>query len=303
MLPQAGKRPHIWRIEKDLNPTATSPAIRDTGCMSDYHTLDYKDSEKNRRALEQFLSPIEGEQAVFIQAICKDNTIPDASADLLANLVSSLRYRVPAFKKYVDSFMQKAVGNTLNHLYSRGRLPKPPPVVEKLIEEVGIDSALRCEISNWIKLKYMMEMAFTNKTAVTFIRQMNAQLYIAPPNRYFITCDDPVAIFHSDYARIKPYGVGLATKGIEVSVPISRKHLIKLTWEGTEGVVQATPAEVCEYNRRSIVMAKTQIFSPEKDDQLLNEIGALSHSFAGYRLSNLKHENGSVMITTFIPVE
>jgi len=70
----------------------------------------------------------------------------------------------------------------------------------------------------------------------------------------FITGDSPVALYHPDYNSIKPYGVGPAIKGTEITIPISNRHLVKLSWDGNEEEITIEKDAVREYNRRTIIM-------------------------------------------------
>ena len=38
---QSSKKPHIWQIEKSVEQAHYSLAIEDTGCIRDYHSLDF----------------------------------------------------------------------------------------------------------------------------------------------------------------------------------------------------------------------------------------------------------------------
>ena len=67
--PQTGKKPHIWQIEKSADPAHYSPAIEDTGCIRDYHSLDFEDEEPDHKRIEALLSNLEAEQAELVRTI------------------------------------------------------------------------------------------------------------------------------------------------------------------------------------------------------------------------------------------
>lgn len=56
--PQKGKKPHIWQIEKEGEQKSYSPAVEDTGCMRDYHSIDHNDQEPDHKSVESMLSQI-----------------------------------------------------------------------------------------------------------------------------------------------------------------------------------------------------------------------------------------------------
>lgn len=297
IIPQKGKVPHIYRVEKSALPKVTLPAIKDTGCKTDYHTVDFDNQNKDRQTVEHALSQIEADQARLVDSICKNNKIAENQKKPLASFITTMRCRVLVFKCFIESLLEKVVGSSFEILMRNGKIPKPPKEIEDVIQREGY----KPNIYNWMILWWMFQMAFKDEN-VSLLEKMKHQLIIAPNGHYFITGDSPVALYHPNYDSIKPYGVGPALKGTEVTFPISKNLLVKLTWDGEEGVTTAQEDEIWEYNRRSIVMADSQIFASEVSSDLLKKI-ALFHTIkAGYTLDVLPHKNGVSHISRFIPV-
>lgn len=296
IVPQKGKYAHIYRIEKLSSPRATCPAIKDTGCKTDYHTLDFDNKDKDRQTIEAALSKIEIYQDRLLDSICEKQQIAEDQKPLLAELITIMRFRVPAFKRHIESSLKGAVEGTGKLLMHQGRIPKPP----KEIEDQSDDSP-KADIYNWIILWFMFQMAFQSEDASLF-GKMKYQLIIAPNGHHFITGDSPVALYHPNYDSIKPYGVGPVFKEIEVTFPISKKLLLKLTWDGEEGITTVQEDEVQEYNRRSIIMADSQIFASEVNPVLLEQVACLHNVEAGYKFDNLWYGKGAANISRFIPV-
>ena len=296
--PQKGKYPHIWRLEKSKSPNPTSPAIKDTGCRRDYHTINFEDQD--RKTIEGLLSQIESEQAALVNSICRNNEIPNDKKGSLSEFVTAMRFRVPAFKNHIESSLRGVVLSIFKTLMHTGKLHKPPKELENLIQERGYDFS-NVNIFNWKILQHMIELAFNSENAA-IIEKMNFQLIFAPNDSYFVTCDSPVAIYHPDYESIKPYGVGPAFKDIEITFPISKSHMLKLIWNAQDGVIEAEKDDLKEYNRRTIVMANEQIFSSEVNPDLLEQIIRYHRIEAGYKLDDLWYGEGSAHIHRFIPV-
>lgn len=298
--PQEGKYPHIYRIEKSASPKATSPAIKDTGCKRDYHTLDFDKKDKDRQTVESVLSKIESNQANMINSICENSKISEDQKVPLAEFITTMRFRVPAFKRNIESSLEGIVESTFKILMHQGKLPRPPEELEEIIQKQGYDF-LKVNIANWKILQHMFEMAFQSENS-TLLKEMKFQLIIIPDGHYFITGDSPVALYHPDYNSIKPYGVGPTFKEIELTFPISKKLLIKLTWYGEEGVIKSKEDEVQEYNRRTIIMADSQIYSSEINPDLIEQVKLFHKVEAGYKLDNLWYGEGAAHIQRFIPV-
>jgi hypothetical protein len=293
IIPQKGKCPHIYRIEKSESPKATSPTIKDTGCETDYHTLDFNNQDKDRQIIEAAFSKIETDQARLVDSICKNKKIAEDQKLSLAKLITTMQFRVPAFKRYIESLLKGSVESSVKILIQQGIIPKPP----KEIEEQGYDVT----ILNWKILQFMFQMAFQSENS-SLLEKMKYQLVFAPNGHRFITGDSPVALYHPNYDSIKPYGVGLMFKDIEVSFPISKSLLVKLTWEGEEGVTMVHADEVQEYNRRSIIVADRQIFASEVNPVLLEKVALFHKIDAGYKFDNLWDGKGTMHVSRFIPV-
>jgi len=296
IIPQKGKYPHIYRIEKSAHPRATSPAIKDTGCKTDYHTIDFNNQDKDRHTVEIALSKIETDQSKLIESICENNKIAKGQISPLANLITTMQFRVPAFKNWIESMLRGNVESAIKILIHQGIIPKPP----KEIEDQGGDFP-KVDIYNWIILRFMFQKAFQSENSI-LLEKMKYQLIIAPNGHHFITGDSPVALYHPNYDSIKPYGVSLKFKEIEVTFPISKKLLVKLTWNGEEGVKTIQENEVQEYNRRSIIMTDSQIFASDVSPALLEKVALFHNVEAGYRSDDLWYGKGSVHVSRFIPV-
>ena len=296
IVPQKGKVSHVYRIEKSASPKVTSPAIKDTGCETDYHTLDFDNQDKDRQTVEHALSRIETEQARLVDSICENNKFTEDQKKPLASFISTMRFRVPAFKCLIESSLEKMVESSFRILMYQEIIPKHPKEIENIIHREGHNN-----IFNWMILWGMFQMAFKDEH-INLLEKMKIQLIMAPNSCHFITSDSPVALYYPNYDSIKPYGVGPALKGTEVTFPISKNLLVKLTWDGEDGVTTAQEDEVWEYNRRSIIMADSQIFASEVSPDLLGKVALFHTVKAGYTLDVLPHENGAVHISRFIPV-
>jgi hypothetical protein len=131
---------------------------------------------------------------------------------------------------------------------------------------------------------------------------MKWKLILTPSEYNFITGDTPVSIYHPNYKAIRPYGVNIAFRDIEVTFPISKKHLVKLTWNGKDESLQAQKNQVAEYNRRTIIMAEKYVFTSETSPHLKKQIVRFHNLQAGYKIDDMWYGEGAVQIARFIPV-
>lgn len=125
--PQKGKSPHIWQIEKSDDQTYYSPAIEDTGCIRDFHTLDFADEEPDHKSVEALLSKLESEQSALVRAISETRQIEASQVEPLSAFISLMRYRVPSFADHVETLCHGIDQKGASTLFLRKGVPTPFP--------------------------------------------------------------------------------------------------------------------------------------------------------------------------------
>lgn len=302
ILPQKGGKSHIWQIEKGGEQRHYSPAIEYTGCIRDYHSLDHNEQEPDHKTIESLLSNIEGKHADLVRCITDSKCIDSSQIGELAEFISLLRYRVPSFASHVETTHRKIVIDTFKIMYQAGKFGTPPETIRKMFETKGIDDTLNIKISNWKIVQQMLEVGLSSES-IDLLSQLNYRIYYTEKPDAFVTSDNPVALYHPNYDEIKPYGVGLATKGVEVTLPLSSNILIAAGFHLEPCVCLANHDQVIEFNRRTITMSENYVFSNEISDGLKNQIKHYQNVFAGFTFDNLYYGDGSVHISRFIPVQ
>ncbi len=302
ILPQRGKKPHIWQVDKANDNKAFNSSIANTGCIRDFHTLDHEDSDPDHKSIESILSKIEGIQNQLIQRITKERRIDELKVGEAAEFVSLMRFRVPAFARQAEAQLKSVVLDSYKLMLQSGELSNPPEHLRKSFEKHGIDKIINIEISNWKIVQKMMEMGFAPES-IGALSQLNYQLLVAEEPNSFLTSDNPVALYHPNYEQIKPYGVGPAIRGTEVSIPLSSQLLLVAGSELEPGTYAANRGQVDEFNRRVVVMAENYVFCSELNDDVNKLVNKNKRIFAGFQFENLFHGDGSVHILRFIPVE
>jgi hypothetical protein len=132
---------------------------------------------------------------------------------------------------------------------------------------------------------------------------MRPTLLRATGNASFLTCDQPVAIFHPKASPRDPYGIGIAHPGTEISVPLSRDALLTLSWSSDPAVDrEATSDEIAEFNRRTVVMADSLVFAPDASERAIEATRRYSHCSAGIVQDMLDTGHETLHLARFRPV-
>ena len=109
VYPQKGKKPHIWQIEKSGAQAHYCPAIEDTGCIRDFHTLDFTDEKPDHKSIEARLSKFESEQSALVRTIRETKRIESSQVEPLSAFISLMRYRVPSFADHVETSLHSVL--------------------------------------------------------------------------------------------------------------------------------------------------------------------------------------------------
>jgi hypothetical protein len=265
----------LTQIDKESGRTATC-SLKDIATIKDYHRLDSDDVDDPQQ-LERRLSKIEADHSATLHEVLSGGIQNPENHSGLMGLVSLMRMRVPAMKTMIKMFQHQVVQTTGQIMERNGLLPKQPAGLESACSMSNVE----INISNWICLKYMFELACDKDILNTFL-SMQPSILIAPPGTAFITCDQPVAIYSPSAYPSEHQGVALAENDVEISLPLSSNTLLLLKWKQgipeNKKLLKANDVE--EFNRRTVMMASSYVFTTnlyrEKAIGLVGQYGKYS---------------------------
>lgn len=283
----------LYQIEKSTGKHYGCQ-IKDTAAVKDFHVLDYEGVE-DPHALEKRLADMEGAMARHLTAFLRGGVEDQEARMYTLQFLSVMRLRVPAFKEHVEASYPSSIKKIAEILEREGKLPKPPPGLEEKLKVAN----LRVEILNWKSMELIFKLAGSEEI-LSILYGMRCVLYSAPPGMAFATSDQPVALFHRAAAD-SPYGIGPETPGVQITLPLSASKLIRLDHSPAEPEnTVATPAEVMEFNRRTIAMATRYVFSQSPAQEILDLCAETRGIRAGFIFDDLDHDEGMVQLHRFI---
>ena len=148
------------------------------------------------------------------------------------------------------------------------KLPPPPPGLEDVLSMDKLD----IKISNWICLKHMFMLA-ADEDILRLLLSMTPTVIRASDGEFFLTGDQPVAVYSPSAKLSRSKGVALTEPDVEISLPLSRDTLIRLDWKSSSTKSEyAKPEEVSEFNRRTVIMASSYVFAPHANAAAASEI-------------------------------
>ncbi len=243
----------IFQLEKKTGRVYEC-SIRDVAAIRDYHELDHRDFE-DPNALEKQLAEAEGHFSSILAEVLAAGISTRKHHARLIELLNLMRVRVPAQKAYVEKALEESVRSVGRLMERHGKLPPPSRPGGSIMDEVTIS------IRNFKCLQFMFMLA-ADPDVLGLLASMKPSLLDAPEGSSFLTCDQPVALYHPTTSEKDAYGVGLIDPLTEISFPLSTRVLLKLTWPSGEPERRpAAAAEADELNRRTIIMADTYVFA------------------------------------------
>lgn len=271
--------------------------IKDAAAIRDFHEID-ADGIEDPYAIEKSLAKFEGELADQLRTFITEGISNAPALAEVIGLLSMLRMRVPALKQHIEQSLASTIRATAKALERAGELPKPPPGLE---DALRIDN-LKISVMNWKCMELMFGMS-ASSDILNILGRMRATLYRCSSEQFFVTSDQPVALFHPTLRPTDPYGVDPALREVEITLPLTAYALLKLDHEpGPHSEKLATPDEVKELNRRTIIMAQSYVFTGVQPELVTQQVVPLRNIFAGFRFDDL-HAGGQLFqVHRFIAV-
>lgn len=293
------KEPKIIVIPKNKRPYYKYIAtIKDTGCETDYHTIETNDGEKDRSSVETNLSKVESIHKELVKKIIEKKDIESIDKSELIRFLLLMRMRVPLNKKHIEELLRATVQSTFNILDKFGKLPPKPKIIQDAID-IGINP-IKIEIANW-KLVHEMFRQAQDENLIAEHYKLNITLCETQNSDFFITSDTPVSIYFPNHKG--PYGAPLFADDTELFLPISKHFGILFHNKKIfEKYIILNKKQVKEYNRRTIIMANNYIYLPMVNDEIIRLVKLNWNKTAGQKLDVLDHGEGSYMIGRIMPV-
>ncbi len=263
----------LSQIEKSTGRSFVC-SLRDVASIKDYHRLD-KGSTEDSFELEKHLGSIEGRLARALREVFQHGLTNTTLTVRLVELVSLLRLRVPAVKTQIENTIRQIARSSSLLLHSTRQIKSTSP---EWLESLRKDE-IPIKVSNSFCLRIMFSLAY-DVEILELLYSMRPIIIKTPDNSSFITCDQPVAIYNPSATFSQAAGVAIEDSDTEITLPLSSNTLLKLDWtEGDPIQTIASPEEVDEYNRRSVIMASSYVFSPTP---FSTKAGQIVHNYRQY---------------------
>lgn len=253
-LTPEGHEPYVWRFSKDGNKVKkASPKkiFRET----DMYTITMPDGSKDFR-LERGLHDLE-DQFVHLRdtklASEKEATIQEHI--LLLAFISAMHNRTKVQRDHQKNQWGKVfeMAEAMKK-WAENATPEERQAAGRSISQTSKEPALSYDEVKKLATDPMQNLLpLMISTEVPLLYKLNTAIFVTSNSPGFITSDRPVVWFDpKSYLRPPIFrGPALMYESIEITMPISPRHLIFLNRRGIEGYIDVSATRVNELNRRT----------------------------------------------------
>lgn len=199
---------------------------------NDLYTIKLKTGEKSY-AIEETLSNLEGKYAgIFRSKIMNRVPLNEEEHVMLCAFVSVMLQRTLRHKDNLERFYNELID-----------------ISEKMERAHNVEPKRSQELRLHKENTHRLGVVQLLPDITELLMGMSVAFLIAEKGARFVTSDDPCNLFNPDLQWQKIYGPGLAQKNVQVTLPLSPKIMLCMSWSNLRGYILWGKSHVQEANR------------------------------------------------------
>ncbi len=241
-----GDKRFLWMYEKD-GGLIRKVSTKNAGVMKDFHTLEFRDQEKDTQSIEEFLSPLEGACAEIVRTLESDHELDSLQKNQFSHFIAVMLVRVPNYRRQARRYLsrKREQDEDFAHVDSS--------FADDLFWEEVADSGWKLAIMDSAR-KY-----------ATLISRMRWFIARSTDGHRFVTSDNPVYYNVPGRSPKQAYSSGLLSKDVSLTFPISKHLAVVAGWgNGEDCFVSLTNNQVNSFNRGTVISAKRWVYASFK---------------------------------------
>ncbi len=260
----------LWVYEKGNLEIRQSSPINE-GYQKFYHAFLTEDGNRDTNTIENYLEKIEANTAELLDSIHRRERVTDQIKKELALFISFMLTRVPLFRSEIEKMADKHI----NHVGLDDAITNFKQSIEAFENELGIE--LNISENDFINLPSnrgsVLSLAHMFSIAHNYfpkLLNLKWRFLFSTPNYKYVTSDNPIycyspsasgALEHDDFFN----------DDLEITIPLSREvSLLAKRHNIQTGYGDAQKQTIKSINKRTIISAKSKVYSHIKSDSLNN---------------------------------
>jgi hypothetical protein len=243
-----------------------------------YFSFMTPEGEKDSETVENNIMLLEGEFARIIKKIHNHENLTVDDHMVFALFVASMMVRVPNMRDNI----QKSTGEMTKHIsvFMASHKENFERIMQKYEADTGKQIGMNVEeLRQWMKnpdnYNVTVDKQYSTATALSLLEdfarvffQMKWAFLTATDDYKYMAGDNPLRYIDPTHNPHSFYGVGLANKNIEVSLPLSKEICAFGSWKHKEGYLQANNQHVKHLNRMTVIASVKFVFADKKSDDI-----------------------------------
>lgn len=249
-----GQEPYVWQFSKD-GKAVKNKSPENIFYENEMYTIKTKNGERDL-TLEYGLQSLEDRFCkIRDQIISKNLELDKESHFIICAFMAAMHSRTKARREHQKTQWQKVVdvGNRLKKAFDEASDEQRDEMIKA--SQINIDGpSFSFEEAENLAKDPLRIMLFTQIEVTTpLLYQLDMAIFVTLGRPGFITSDSPCVWADPKAYKRHPYyrAPGLAYESIEISLPISPKHLVLLNRQGMKGYIKLLPPSEDELNKRT----------------------------------------------------
>jgi len=268
---------YLYIYDKDDKPVFESSP---EGIAYENHYFSFltPEGEKDSETVENNIMSLEGEFAKVLKKIQKEDTLSINDRIVFSLFVASMMVRVPNMRENI----RKSTGEMIKHIsvFMTSHKDKFERMMERYERDTGKEIGMNVEeLRQWMRnsdnYNVTVDKQYATAMALSLLEsfakvffQMKWAFLKATDDYKYLTGDNPLKYIDPTHNPRSYYGVGLANKNIEVSLPLSKEVCAFGSWKHREGFLQANNQHVKHLNRMTVMASVKFVFADRRSSDI-----------------------------------
>jgi hypothetical protein len=261
-----GNEPYIWVYEKGkpniIKATAENVAVRK-------HYYSFIRAPGDENSFEDIFAKIESEVAPIFKKIINHEKLKNEERSSFAYFLALIMMRVPKYRENIERVTGEIIKSI--SMLKASDIEGFKSMIKKFEKDKGSrigapteelqEFILSGEFDIVVNPQFSLGMLGLAKHFAPIFHAMN-WAFLEASDYKFVTSDNPLFYYDPTYYPTSVHGVGLLSKNIEVTFPISKDLMLFASWNRPEGYEKLNNKMVKDSNCRTIISALRFVFAP-----------------------------------------
>ncbi|MCM8796003.1 MAG: DUF4238 domain-containing protein [Candidatus Omnitrophica bacterium] len=267
----------LYVYDKDNKPVfESSPEA--IAYENHYFSFTTPEGEMDSETVENNIMLLEGE---FARTVKKIHNYEDLSVDdriVFSLFVASMMVRIPNMRDNI----RKSTSEMIKHInvFMASHKENFERMMERYEKDTGKQIGIDVEeLRQWMKnpdnYDVTVDKQYSTAMALSLLEdfarvffQMKWAFLRATDDYKYMTGDNPLQYIDPTHNPRSFYGVGLANKNIEVSLPLSKELCALGSWKYRGGYIQGTNQHVKHLNRMTVIASVRFVFADKNSEEI-----------------------------------